>query len=344
METQNTDTDLALRALTVTDGDRRTARRTFSRIALSLVAYNAVTYVVIVLIRIFLALVGGADALTENILFSWLLSAAPMYCCGLPILWLILRGMPKYPLRDDPPAPKDLLILFLVSRAALLLGSGVSQVLISALERLLGYEIADTTTALVEKTPVWILVLFVVLLAPLVEELIFRKLFIDRLACYGDGCAILFTSVLFGIAHGNFYQFFYTFLLGLLLGYLYTRTGKLRYPFLLHAVTNFLGSVAVLPVLDASQRLEDLLSEEVPQTLEMLRLTGTVLSYSAVLYGCAVAGAVFFFLHRRRIRLKEGELLLPRATVLKSAVVNLGVLLFFLLSVGEFILSVLPTA
>lgn len=343
METQNTDTALALNALAVTEADRRGARRIFSRIALSLAAYSATAYIVIFLFQLLLALTGKMQAVSDSPLLAWLLSAAPMYCCGLPVLWLIVRGMPKYPLKDDPLAPKDFLILFLVSRAALLLGSAASQVIVSALERLLGHEITDTTTALVEETPVWILLLFVVLLAPLVEELIFRKLFIDRLSCFGDKTAILFTSALFGIAHGNFYQFLYTFLLGLLLGYLYTRTGKLRYPFLLHALTNLLGSVAVLPVLDATERLEELLAEEVPNTLALLATAGTVLSYSAVLYGCAAAGAILFFLNKRRLRFKEGELLLPRATVARCAVLNLGVLLFFLLSLAEFILSVLPS-
>ncbi len=344
MEEQNSGEGLALSALTITKEDRRAARRTFSRIAISLAAYTAVSYVVILLLRLILTATGLTGAVSENICLSWVLSVAPMYLCGLPVLWLIVRGMPEYPIRRKSFSASNFLILFLVSRAFLTVGSVVSQIIVGLLERLLGYEIADSTTDMVESTPAWLLILLVVLLAPLVEEFIFRKLFIDRLAGYGDKAAILFTSALFGIAHGNFYQFIYTFLLGLILGYLYTRTGKMRWSFLLHAITNFLGSVVALPILRAIRRLEEITAMENPDLSEMFGLSSLVLSYSVILYGMAILGVIFFFLYKKRIRLSEGDYPLPAKTLFAASVCNLGTPIFFLISVAEFVLSILPGA
>lgn len=344
MKDFNTDTGLASVALAVTEGDRRAARRTFSRVALSLAAYTAVSYTVIFLLRLLLQVTGLSAAVSDNICLTWVLSAAPMYLCGLPVLWLIVRKMPEYTPQGESLTAGTLLILFLISRAFLTVGSAVSQIIVGILERLLGYEIADTTTEMVEATPVWLLIVFVVLLAPLVEEFIFRKLFIDRLAGYGDKAAILFSSALFGIAHGNFYQFVYTFLLGLILGYLYTRTGKMRWPFLLHAVTNFLGSVAALPILRAARRLEELLAEGSQNLSELFGLSSLVLAYSLLLYGAAILGLIFFFLYRKRIRLSDGEFPLPGRTLFAASVCNLGTPIFVLVSVAEFILSILPGA
>ncbi len=344
MEEFNNDAGLASVALSVTSGDRRAARRTFSRIAISLAAYTAVSYVVILLLRLLLQVTGLSSVVADNICLSWVLSVAPMYLCGLPVLWLIVRRMPEYTPRGGSLSVGNFLILFLVSRAFLTVGSLVSQILVGILERLLGHEIADTTTEMVESTPAWLLFLLVVLLAPLVEEFIFRKLFIDRLGCYGDKAAILFTSALFGIAHGNFYQFVYTFLLGLILGYLYTRTGKMRWSFLLHAITNFLGSIVALPILNAMRRLEELLAEETPNLSELFGLSSLVLSYSVLLYGAAILGVIFFFLYKKRIRLSEGEFPLPGKTLFAASVCNLGTPIFFLVSVAEFVLSVLPGA
>ena len=329
MEEQTSVPNLASSALALTKEDRKRARRTFSRIAFSLAAYTAVSYAVMLLLRLLLQLSGLAEAVAGNIPLSLVLSVLPMYLCGLPVLWLIVRKMPKTTICREPFSPVGFLILFLVSRAFLTVGSLVSP---------------DSTTEMVESAPAWLLFVFVVLLAPLFEELIFRRLFIDRLAGYGDKAAILFSSALFGIAHGNFYQFVYTFLLGLLLGYLYTRTGKLRWSFLLHAITNFLGSVAALPILRAMRRLEELMRQESPDLSEMFRLSSLVLSYSVILYGMALLGVVFFFLYKKRIRLTESEYPLPAKTLWSAAVCNPGTAVFLLVSLAEFILSVLPTS
>ena len=41
----------------------------------------------------------------------------------------------------------------------------------------------------------------------------------------------------------NLFQFFYAFLLGLMFGYVYTRTSKLRYSTAMHMIINFNGGV-----------------------------------------------------------------------------------------------------
>ncbi len=71
--------------------------------------------------------------------------------------------------------------------------------------------------------------------APIVEELIFRAL------CYGSmrkvmpvWAAILFSSAVFGISHGNPLSFVYTSLLGVLLAYFYEFSGSVWVPILLH--------------------------------------------------------------------------------------------------------------
>jgi membrane protease YdiL (CAAX protease family) len=104
---------------------------------------------------------------------------------------------------------------------------------------------------IVTNSNIWATLLFAVVLAPVVEELIFRKMIVSRLRKYGDRTAILVSSLLFALLHGNLSQLFYAFGLGCLLGYVYARTGKLRYSIGLHMTINFLGSfvgVLILPL------------------------------------------------------------------------------------------------
>ena len=71
----------------------------------------------------------------------------------------------------------------------------------------------------------WVNLFIMVLCAPVAEELIFRKLLIDRLTQYGEGVAVLFSGLMFGLFHGNLNQFVYAFVLGLCFGFIYVKTG-----------------------------------------------------------------------------------------------------------------------
>ena len=47
-----------------------------------------------------------------------------------------------------------------------------------------------------------------VICAPIVEEMLFRKVLIDRIRKYGNGIAVLISGIMFGLFHGNFTQVF----------------------------------------------------------------------------------------------------------------------------------------
>ena len=68
--------------------------------------------------------------------------------------------------------------------------------------------IADLVSELNPLTAFFVMVL----LAPALEEWIFRKLLVDRTIRYGEGTAIFLSGLMFGLFHGNLNQFVYTFL------------------------------------------------------------------------------------------------------------------------------------
>lgn len=84
-------------------------------------------------------------------------------------------------------------------------------------------------------------VLLLVVVAPLTEELLFRKILLDAfLEDYATPAAIIAASCLFGVVHLNPWQFVTGFLLGLYLSWLYHRTGALLPCLVGHAVFNAL--------------------------------------------------------------------------------------------------------
>lgn len=80
------------------------------------------------------------------------------------------------------------------------------------------------------------------ILAPMVEELIFRGLMYTQLTEYMKKTqAVVVAALLFGLYHGNFLQAVYAFALGLLMIYVYERFRTLLAPILFHIGANVFG-------------------------------------------------------------------------------------------------------
>lgn len=84
------------------------------------------------------------------------------------------------------------------------------------------------------------LILLAVFMAPLFEEIIFRGIIMKGLLNKGmkPFPAILISAVVFGLVHGNPWQFIGAILLGSVLGLVYYKTKSLLLPILLHAFNN----------------------------------------------------------------------------------------------------------
>lgn len=76
-------------------------------------------------------------------------------------------------------------------------------------------------------------------ISPLAEEVVFRGVIYNRLRrFYSPTVGIVVSGVLFGVFHGNPVQGVYGACLGLLMAYLYERSGRFLIPVLFHAVAN----------------------------------------------------------------------------------------------------------
>lgn len=93
---------------------------------------------------------------------------------------------------------------------------------------------------------VFIYLFFASVIPAVLEELLFRKAFCDALAPYGPKTAIIVTSVLFAMTHGNIDKFIYTFVAGIFLGWIYVGTKNIKLSMALHFVSNLLPAVGVV--------------------------------------------------------------------------------------------------
>ena len=99
-----------------------------------------------------------------------------------------------------------------------------------------------------------------VIAAPLLEEAIFRGVILDGLLKkYSPQRSIVISSLLFGIAHLNPWQFVGAFLFGLFMGWVYYKTRSLLPSILMHAANNLLAFIG-MKMTDASN-FDDTIAE-----------------------------------------------------------------------------------
>ena len=86
----------------------------------------------------------------------------------------------------------------------------------------------------------------VAVVAPIVEELIFRGLILQGFRRnYNSVTAVVLSALLFALFHLNPWQFSATFVLGLLLGWIMLRTNNILLAILGHSINNFLVLISL---------------------------------------------------------------------------------------------------
>ena len=85
-----------------------------------------------------------------------------------------------------------------------------------------------------------IFVLNITIVAPLVEEIVFRGIILNLLRRFGDSLALLLSSILFAAVHMNLVQMPNAFIMGLVIGYFTLCTGSLWTGVLIHILNNSL--------------------------------------------------------------------------------------------------------
>lgn len=85
-----------------------------------------------------------------------------------------------------------------------------------------------------------------VLLAPVIEEIVFKGIVLRGLEKVKAGAfAVIVSAFLFGIGHMIPVQLVYTFIMGIITGFVYVKRRSLIYPIAIHMTNNLLSSIEV---------------------------------------------------------------------------------------------------
>lgn len=118
----------------------------------------------------------------------------------------------------------------------------------------LGLDDFGTTAKFEAMSHDWLCVLAICVVIPIMEETVFRAGVLRKMIEGGCGkwVAIVTTAVAFGVFHGNPLQALPAMIMGIALGWLYTKTNSLRLCLLAHVANNSLACIEMqFPQLDA---------------------------------------------------------------------------------------------
>lgn len=292
------------------------AKKSFSKVGWSFFAFMVVSIFCQAILTVTVKVVVKQTGMTIeskfwNGVLDFGLTLLPMYLFGIPILRAMLKPLPRAEISKGNFSKGRLFQCFLISITMMTIGNLVATGLVGIVEVITGKSATNNLAEIIGMTDPFVNFIFVVLIGPLLEEVVFRKIIIDRTVRFGERNAMILSGVMFGLFHMNLYQFFYATALGMIFAYVYIRSGKLLYTYILHAAINFLGSIVAVFIATAAEGdtltlIQQGQFDQVSQKALWI-MTGVVL-YGFLYTVMIFSGLILMFLKRNKAVLDvEGE-------------------------------------
>lgn len=324
--------------------DEDKEKRHFTKLGMGYALFTSISFAASLLIQ-FIVMLAAPDFYNTT-LFLNTVTPVSLYLFALPVLLIVLSkcgaGAP-----EKKKMGVGAFLLFLITAFGFMyIGAMIGNYVMELLSYSFGYDYGNALESIIDYDNLWITAIFTVIVAPIGEEFVFRKLIIDRTHKYGAFISIGLSGLIFGLMHGNLYQFFYCFALGLLLGYIYYTTGQLYLTIAIHAIVNFVGSV-IAPLLTPISEALEAVDIENPDALMAFIEENTMsivglLAFELFAGAAMICGVIIPLVFRKKIKLDRGEVFIPKSRIMPVVILNAGVIAMIVLYLFEFGLSLLP--
>ena len=278
-------------------------------------------------------------------------SMLPMYALGMPVWMLLVKRMPAQKVERHSMTPGQFLIAAVMCFSLMYVSNFIGLFLTTVIGVIKGGSVGNPIVGVASSMSPLMSFFIMVICAPVMEELIFRKLLVDRAVRYGQGVAVLLSGLMFGLFHGNLNQFVYAAGLGAFLAFLYVKTGNLKITIGLHMIINFFGGVAgvlILKLVDLdglAQLQENGMEPEALLAYLSGNMTGWLVyfGYLCLIFALLIAGLVLWIvsLVKKRFTFAQGPETLPRGERFKSLFLNAGMGIYCIIWLGMIVYQLL---
>ena len=332
--------------------ERRAMKRCFSLCGWSTFTVTASMLAISVIVSIVFVILynSGIDVIgfyNNNLLFFNEAFLALAIVFGL----LVIARMPKAVPEKNKISVRVLLGITCICFFIGAVGNTIGNAWLSFWNGITGNDVTNELAEILESISPIQMLLCTVVLAPVLEELFFRKLLIDRLNRFGEFTAIVVSALFFGLFHQNFSQFFYAFGLGLVFGYLYCKTGSYLLTVSLHAIFNFIAgaipSLLASSVLEFAEKIAELTEEQYMEILpSLLGDYGVPLLiygiYLLIMGALNITGLVLFITNFKKVSINKYDSALTLAERRRAVFLNVGMIAAIALLFVLMIASLFP--
>jgi membrane protease YdiL (CAAX protease family) len=271
--------------------------------------------------------------LIKNLNNQTILSAVTNYILILPIFIYLMKKIESTDIIKRKIGIKKFFVYLCIALTLMWIGNMVGLIITTILGNTLTNEIVNPIEELIQNSSIYINLIIISIIAPIFEELFFRKLLIDRTIKYGATLSILLSAFIFALFHGNLNQFFYAFLLGAFFAYVYTKTGNIIYTIILHAFVNFYGSVA--------STIFNLARGNIEHGITMANIGDItiVALYMITLIIVWIVGLYAIFTNYKKIELNDEKREIYLEKPVQTVLLNVGMALFIIYHIFRILLS-----
>ena len=230
-------------------------KKFFSKIGFNYLAYSIASILFLIILSNIIAVI--RPEILNNINIATIITAICNYVLPLPILLFLMRKLDSTEIKKNNLGFKTFLKYLCITFTLMWIGNITGTIITNLLSFTIQNDIANPIQNLINSTDLWLNLILISLIGPIFEEIIFRKILIDRTIKYGPLASILVSAIIFGLIHGNLNQFCYTILVGGFFAYVYIKTGQIKYSIGLHIILNMLGSVLNMIVNNSAVNLSN---------------------------------------------------------------------------------------
>ena len=318
--------------------NNQTLKKIFSILGLGFFVFLMLDFAVSKVLGIYLKSIGVTEL---NSWETYLASMIPLWLIGFPVCYLIVKKLPAKRPDEHEMQPFDLVKIYLALTAFMILGSVIGNIISFIIGLLAGGKLNNTTIDMINKQKLLPTLVFAVIFGPIMEELAFRKVILDRVGNYSKKYAVILSGIMFGLFHLNLFQFFYAAVLGMAFAYIYLSTGRIRYSIILHSTVNFMHGfvpIILLKKLDI-KNLEDFTlgsdfsdPEFIQRALDLYSNPAFILlgMYGTLIMIFIILGIIIFFTHYKKISLDNTGAPIQKENVMPVVYINIGMILFLL--------------
>ena len=319
--------------------DSYTPSKDYSKVGFGVVTFYVIWEILVIIMGVLYFKISGLETIST----SYAVSISVMSeILSIPLLLFFTKKISYEPLEKRRLGAGEifvnLCIVFFLGIAGNIIGTVVNSVIYSGggnpSVSMVGDFLAESFGP--------VMVLYTALVGPVIEELLFRKVIIDKLYRYGKPVALVTSGLLFALVHGNLEQFFYAFFVGCFLAYIYIKTGNIKYTIILHILMNSFSVVLTylltkIPLLgnvsgDTSEVVKMIMKDNEQLTCLMIMIALVILEY-----GMALIGLIVSVMRYKSFSFDEES---PRRASVKKCWFNPGMLICITVLAGLMILKI----